>query len=179
MGSENKAFQMLADMAQRSLDNALGLPAQIEITPTWTGVGFTLGGRHMVAPMAEVAELTTLPSITLLPGVQTWMLGVTNLRGRLLPMVDMEGFFQTGKTSLRSRRVLSLEKGSLYTGLVVSEVFGMQHFPVDTFTAQTPEVSAAVAPFVNGAYVHEGREWVVFSPYALAEDNRFLNAAAA
>ena len=179
MGSENNAFQLLADIAKRSVDNALGLPAQVEIVPTWTGVGFTLGGQRMVAPMAEVAELITLPTITLLPGVQPWMLGVTNLRGRLLPMVDMEAFFRTGVAPSRSRRVLSLEKDELYTGLVVSEVFGMQHFPVDTFVEQTPPVPGMVAPFVRGAYVHDDREWVVFSPYALANDNRFLNAAAA
>ena len=77
MGSENKAFQLLADIAKRSVDNALGLPAQVEIVPTWSGVGFTLGGQHMVAPMAEVAELITLPTITLLPGVQR---GLAELR---------------------------------------------------------------------------------------------------
>ena len=178
MASENKAFQVLADIARRSLQFARGLPAQVEITPVWTGVGFVLGGRHMVAPMSEVAELTTLPAITALPGVQPWMLGVTNLRGRLLPLVDLETFFHTGAGLTRTRRVLSVEKDDLYSGLVVSEVFGMQHFPVDTFVQESTDVPTEIAPFVRGAYRHEGREWVVFSPFALAVDSRFLNAAA-
>jgi len=179
MASENKAFQTLADIARRSLQFARGLPAQVEITPIWTGVGFTLAGRRMVAPMSEVAELTTLPAITTLPGVQPWMLGVTNLRGRLLPLVDLEAFFQTGHLPSRSRRVLSIEKQDLYTGLVVSEVFGMQHFPVDTFVEQADDVPVSIAPFIRGAYVFQGRDWALFSPFALANDNRFLNAAAA
>jgi twitching motility protein PilI len=179
MASENKAFQTLADIARRSLQFARGLPAQVEITPVWTGVGFTLAGRHMVAPMSEVAELTTLPAITVLPGVQAWMLGVTNLRGRLLPLVDLEAFFQTGQVPSRTRRVLSIDKQDLYSGLVVAEVFGMQHFPVDTFVDQAVDVPESIAPFVQGAYRFQGIEWALFSPYALANDNRFLNAAAA
>jgi twitching motility protein PilI len=92
-----------------------------------------LDGHRMVSPMMEVAELLTPPSsITKLPGVKPWVRGVANLRGRLLPLVDLESFFGNPPVKNLRRRILSVEQSDLYSGLVVSEVFGMQHFPAAT-----------------------------------------------
>lgn len=180
MTDNNNPFALLVEMANQSLSQARGLPAQVEAIPNWSGVGFKLAGQLMIAPMGEVAELLTPPqSLTVLPGVQSWVKGVANVRGRLLPMIDLEAFFG-GKLagSNKARRVLAVEWGDLFTGLLVGEVYGMQHFPVDTFTDQLPDGVEPFAQYLAGAYVHEGKTWTVFSPFKLASDNRFMNAAA-
>ena len=179
MNKKKDPFLTLIGIANRSLKKAQGLPEQVEARETWTGVAFMLGGQPMVAPMAEVAELMHVPGWTSMPGVQNWVKGVANVRGRLLPMIDIEAYFG-GKLAgnNKSRRVLAVECNELFVGLIVSEVIGMQHFPIDTFVNQIPKDAAPFVEYTTGAYVHENKTWTVFSPFKLATDRRFINAAA-
>lgn len=171
-------FAVLLDIAERSVSNAQGLPAQVDIVPHWTGIGFTLAGHRFVAPMGEVAEILAPPPYTRLPGVQSWVQGVSNVRGRLLPLIDLESFFGGVLGNRRARRVLALELGELYSGLIVSEVFGMQHIPVDCFRNEVPEDLESLKPFLAGSYHYNDQIWSVFSPFKLAQNAEFFNAAA-
>lgn len=178
MNSPLEPFAALLDIAERSISNAQALPGQVDIKPFWSGIGFTLAGHRFVAPMAEVGEIMTPPPATRLPGVQSWVRGVCNVRGRLLPLIDLEHFFGGTLGERKLRRVLVLEVGELYSGLVVSEVFGMQHLPVDCFSDVVPEPLGALKPFLAGSYSHDGVTWAVFSPYKLARNAEFFNASA-
>lgn len=176
--NESRAFQALVELAGRSKHFARGLPAQVAIKPHWSGIGFSLMGRRFVAPMDEVSEMLEVPPYTRLPGVQPWVRGVANVRGRLLPLFDLAAFFGSKISSHRKqRRVLILDRDDLYSGLIVDQVFGMQHFPVDTFSDDNSELPKALAPFVSGAYRQGENQWNVFSPASLADEPRFTNAA--
>jgi len=179
MAEALEPFAALVALAQSSVQNAHGLPSQIEIKPHWSGVGFTLAGQRMVAPMTEVAEIFSVPNSTRLPGVKSWVRGVANVRGRLLPLLDLEAFFGGALSGNRKQqRVLALEYGDLFSGLIVSEVHGMQHFPVDSFHTDIAAELQPMRPFLAGAYRQNNRDWTVFSPFKLARDERFFNAAA-
>ncbi|WP_205588042.1 chemotaxis protein CheW, partial [Pseudomonas aeruginosa] len=103
--------------------------------------------------------------------------GVANVRGRLLPIMDLCGFLGTELSPLRKqRRVLVVEHLDVFAGLIVDEVFGMQHFPVDTFSEQLPPLEAALQPFIHGVF-HREQPWLVFSPHALAQHQGFLDVA--
>lgn len=180
MSGQSDSFAVLLDIAERSAKAARGLPAQVDIKPHWSGIGFSLGGHRLVAPMGEVAEILVQPSSTRLPGVKSWVKGVSNVRGRLLPLIDLESFFGGSLAGGRKHhRVLALELGDLFSGLIVNEVYGMQHFPVDCFTDEIPESLQPLGPYLAGAYYHNDEVWTVFSPFRLAQSNEFFNAAAA
>lgn len=177
MVKELEPFAQLLDIAGRSVEKAQDLPAQMDIKTHWTGIGFSLGGERFVAPMGEVSEILAQPQFTRLPGVHSWVRGVSNVRGRLLPLIDLEGFFGGNLGPRKNRRVLALEMGDLYSGLIVSEVYGMQHIPVDNFSDEIPETTSEYKSFLAGSYQHKDSVWAVFSPYKLAKDTRFFNAA--
>ena len=178
MSKPIEPFAALLDLAQRSISSAQGLPAQVDIKPHWSGIGFKLAGHRFVAPMGEVSEIMAQPPATRLPGVQSWVRGVSNVRGRLLPLIDLESFFGGTLGVRKRRRVLALELGDLYTGLIVSEVYGMQHIPVDSFRDEVPEAINTLKPFLAGSYNHNDQVWSVFSPFKLAQNAEFFNAAA-
>lgn len=178
--SQSSAYQTLASLAGLSIHSAKGLPAQVDVAPRWSGVGFSILGHHFVAPMAQVAELLELPSSTTpLPGVHPWVLGLSNVRGRLLPLIDLAHFFGGKITTIRKhQRVLSIEMGSLYTGLVVDRAYGMQHFATDKFRPLTAELPTDVQDFLVGEYVDDaGTSWSVFDISALVTEPHFTNAA--
>ncbi len=121
MSDVQTPFQLLVDIDQRCRRLAAGLPAQQEAVQSWSGIGFRMGGRFFVAPMGEVGEVLHEPRYTQLPGVKTWVKGVANVRGRLLPIMDLCGFLGTELSPLRKqRRVLVVEH------LDVAAVAGVQ-----------------------------------------------------
>lgn len=101
MSDVQTPFQLLVDIDQRCRRLAAGLPAQQEAVQSWSGIGFRMGGRFFVAPMGEVGEVLHEPRYTQLPGVKTWVKGVANVRGRLLPIMDLCGFLGTELSPLR------------------------------------------------------------------------------
>lgn len=170
-------FALLQDIDQRCRALAAGLPSQQATVQTWSGIGFRMGDRRFVAPMGEVGEVLHEPRFTRMPGVKSWVQGVANVRGRLLPVMDLCGFFGGELSPLRKlRRVLVVDHQSIFAGLTVDEVYGMQHFAVDAFTEQLPPLEASIAPFIQGVFQRE-HPWLVFSPYALVRDQAFLDVA--
>lgn len=177
MSDAQSPFQLLAAIDQRCRLLAAGLPSQQRTVQTWSGIGFRMGERYFVAPMGEIGEVLHEPRHTLLPGVKSWIKGVANVRGRLLPVMDLCGFFGSELSPLRKqRRVLVVDHQEVFAGLTVDEVFGMQHFPVDTFSEQLPPLEAAIEPFIHGVFQRE-QPWLVFSPHSLAKHQGFLDVA--
>lgn len=172
------AFEALTQLAERSRAGAHGLPAQVDIRPHWSGIGFALMGRNFVTPLGEVSEMLEVPAFTHLPGVQPWVQGVANVRGRLLPIFDMAMFYgQRLTASRKQRRVLILETETLYSGLLVDQVLGMQHFPVDDYQDDAGPLEDSIRSYTAGSYLRDGERWTVFRPALLAEDPRFISAA--
>lgn len=172
------SYVRLADYLARCRNTALALPARQDVVQYWSGIGFELDGRRYVAPLDQVSEILTPPSYTRVPGVLSWMKGVANVRGRLMAVMDLTGFLdKQTEAQVRRRRLLVMDRGELYTGLAVDDVFGMQHFDVDTFVGDPDGLDRAVQPYVQGSYSRNGEQWPVFSLEMLARDPRFLQVA--
>ncbi len=170
-------FERLHQIDSRCRALAAGLPSQKEVAHTWAGIGFRMGSRYYVAPMGEVGEVLPEPRQTQLPGVKPWIRGVANVRGRLLPVIDLCGYFGLELSPLRKqRRLLVVDHRDVFAGLTVDEVFGMQHFPVDGFSELLPHVESSIRPFLHGVFQRE-RPWLVFSPQTLAAHPDFLRVA--
>jgi len=93
--TENVALAELNTIAARCVANASPLPQQIDTRPVWEGVVFVLGEERFIASVSEIRELLTLPeSITRVPGTRPWMMGVANIRGDLLPIVDLQRYLE-------------------------------------------------------------------------------------
>lgn len=177
MSVNTHPFDLLMQLAEQCRRAATGLPAQEVVAETWSGIGFRLAGQVMVAAMGEVSEILHEPRYTVLPRVKSWVKGVANVRGRLLPIIDLSEFFHTpATTSRKQRRVLVLDRDDLFVGLLVDELFGMQHFPVNNFTTSIPVLAPPVRPFVVGGYTGEHMS-LIFNFRALARDQAFLDVA--
>jgi len=171
-------FNLLLDIAARSKRNASELPQQIEAVEYWRGVGFMLAGQRYVAQMSEAQEILQPPKVTKIPGVKSWVLGVANIRGRLVPIFDLAGFFDTSSGSdWRARRVLVVEHGEQLYGLLVDAVYGMNQFPVDELNTSGVVVAEKVQPFVQGAFLKDGAQWPLLSFDELVQSAEFMQIA--
>lgn len=178
MAQSKTAFQLLLDIDQRCRSLAAGLPLQEPRPYGWSGIGFRMGERFYVAPMGEVDEILHEPRYAVLPGVKPWIRGIANLRGRLLPIMDLHAFFgHELSPSRKPRRVLVIDYQDVFVGLLVDEVLGMQHFNERSLMPELPDDSEPdIAPYSQGRFLRE-QAWRVFSPRALVQSPGFMDVA--
>ena len=118
-------------------------------------------------------------SMTRVPGAKRWMLGIANLRGHLLPLVDLKLMLGTGRTSLRrATRVISVNHREIPAGLVVDEVLGFRRFMDNERVGEWPETAVRCDRYLEGAYQRGEDVWPIFDLYNLIESSAFLQAAA-
>ena len=171
-------FELLAEIERRSRE-AIG--GGVGAAPTeWVGVGFRIGDEQFVAAREQVREVLMLPeSMTRVPGAKRWLLGIANLRGHLLPLVDVKLLLGSGRTTLRrTTRVISVNHREIPAGLVVDEVIGFRRFVEGEFTDTWPETAVRCDRFLKGAYQRNDDIWPVFNLFSFIESNLFLQAAA-
>ncbi len=174
----NRALDILKQIQAATFRNAAQLPLKQDAHPEWQGMGFQVGGLRLVCAMGEIAEVLKLPRVTPLPGVKAWVLGIANIRGRLIPVVDLHEYLGMSPTlPMAQWRVLVVDDGNLAAGLLVEQSLGMQHFLKDSFEAVTPEVLGALQPYVQGAFRHGGRVFYEAHLKYILKDARFLDVA--
>ena len=118
-------------------------------------------------------------AMTRVPGAQRWMLGIANLRGHLLPLIDVKLLLGSGRTTLRrNTRVISVNHREVPAGLVIDEVLGFRRFSDHEFVEKAPDTIVRCDRFLNGSYKRGEESWPVFNLFDLVESNLFLQAAA-
>jgi len=176
--SDLSPISILRALEARIRSNVVGLPEQEKISETWSGIGFRMGQHYFVASMAEVTELLRVPAHTRLPNVKSWVLGVSNIRGRLIPIIDLNSFVGYDSTEpIRSRRILVIDYQGQPDGLVVDGVEGMQYFVADSFNEAVPELPDELKPFILGHFVKDRKVWSRFSMKTLGDHEQFQEVA--
>lgn len=180
--SDAGPFAVLADFEQRSLNHVAGAPEEADNEDLWRGIGFRLGERRMLSGIDEVTELLVMPPLTAVPGTQTWMLGIANVRGNLVPIVDLHQYLYGERTQTSNRsRVLRVGKGAAVVGLLVAEVLGQRTLNEEDrnrdAAGKEGEDDERLVRFVVGKTSLDGQEWSMFSMTNLVEASDFQHAA--
>ncbi|MEH6419463.1 chemotaxis protein CheW [Pseudomonas sp. CGJS7] len=177
-------FDVLSDYERRSLAHVPGLPEQLDAPGLWRGVGYRIGGRRLASTFTEVVEILSLPQVTQVPGAQAWMLGLANVRGSLLPIVDLKQFLEGERTVLHEgQRILLVRQPGGDVAVLIDELYGQRSFHdqqqvgLDDDSAQRM-VEGRYAHFVDRAYLIDGQPWGIFSLDRLARTPEFRQAAA-
>jgi len=171
-------FELLAEMEKQSRSAHFGQAAG-DSSDEWVGVGFRIGEEKFVASRDAVREVLMLPeNMTRVPGANRWLLGIANLRGHLLPLVDLKLMLGSGRTTLRrSTRVISVNHREVPAGLVVDEVLGFRRFMEHEFANEVQETVVRCDRFLTGTFARGDESWPVFNLSDLVESNTFLQAS--
>ena len=172
-------FLVLADYEQRSLAHVAGLPEQLDAPGLWRGVAYRVGSHRLASGFDEVVEILSLPPVTHVPGAQPWMLGVANVRGTLLPVVDLKQFLEGERTVIHeSQRVLVVRQSGGEVAVTIDELFGQRSFVEAQGIELEGVADGRYAHFVDRAYRVNDQAWGVFSLERLTRTPEFRQAAA-
>ena len=94
-------IELLLELETRAQSHAAALPQKIDIKKTWQGLGFRIGSINLIVPLEQVSEILTEVQLTEIPGVKSWVKGIANVRGNLLPIIDLVVLI-TGATAILS-----------------------------------------------------------------------------
>jgi twitching motility protein PilI len=174
----DRAITLLKGLEAAARAHAAPLPSGPAAEPAWQGMGFQVGGVRLVAPLDDIGEVITVPRITGVPRVRDWMLGIANVRGRLIPIVDLHLFLGMPSTQPVSRwRVLVVEDGDFVAGLVVEQLLGMQYFSERAGEPVQPEALGQLGRYVCRTFRQGGRVFHEARLQSILRDDRFLNVA--
>lgn len=127
--------------------------------------------------MGEVIEIFYVLRFIYILGVCFFLMGVVNVCGCFLFLVDLFSFFDIFCLfcSLCECWVLVVEEGDVFSGLVVDSVLGMQYFVFDSFKVLLEGVFENVWLFVIGGYECNEEVWKVFLVVDLFDDECFFD----
>ena len=172
-------FGILLDYERRSLAHEAGLPEQLDAPGLWRGVGYRIGARRLASGFDEVLEVLPMPQVTPVPGSQPWMLGVANIRGNLLPIVDLKQFLEGERTVLHEgQRVLIVRQPGGDVAVTIDEMYGQRSFQQEQQVEPEELAEGRYEHLIERAYRVDDNAWGIFSLDRLSRTPEFRQAAA-
>jgi twitching motility protein PilI len=140
-------------------------------------LGVMIGESRWLLNLQEAGEIISVGSITKVPLTQSWFLGLTNVRGNLISVIDLAHFRGEAPTRIdkESRIVAFSPSLSFNSGLLVSRVMGLRSL-VEMKPQQRPDSMAAPAPWAERQYLdRESKLWTELDLDLILQDPRFLH----
>lgn len=121
---------------------------------TW--VTFRLADETFAVPVEAVREVLRVSTVTRVPHAPEPIRGVTNLRGRVIPVIDLR--LRIGLPAIdldRSSRILVVDPRGRMLGLLVDAVRQVVHLDLDAIQAPPDDVMTVQSDYLTGVYQHD------------------------
>jgi twitching motility protein PilI len=138
-------------------------------------LGVMIGNMPCLLNLQEAGEILSVGSIAKVPLTQDWFLGLTNVRGNLVSVIDFARFQGQGATPVdrESRIVVFAPTLSFNCGLLVSRVLGLRN--VSDMRAQTNETEQAAAWCAQQYVDRDSQVWTELNLSLIVQDPQFLH----
>lgn len=176
-------FDLLLDIDRRSREQLPVAATATAVTTTAASsqsagrLAVRVGPWNFLLTMDDVAEIIPVPRVTIVPGVKPWLLGIANLRGTVMVVVDWQHYLG-GKPAvlMPNSRLIVVRSGEWHYGLLADEIINMRQFSTDSRLPSLDGIAASLRPYISEAFAAEQQQWLALMINRLLEDPRFLNA---
>jgi purine-binding chemotaxis protein CheW len=145
-GDETRAvLKARAEALARAGDENAGTRDVLEV------VAFTLGQEKYGIETRYIREVCPLNELTPLPGAPVFVLGVVNVRGQVLSVIDIGKLFdlpQRGVADLD--RILVLQDGGMEFGILGNSILGVVQVPTDELQPTLPTLTGLRGEYLKG-----------------------------
>jgi purine-binding chemotaxis protein CheW len=135
-------------------------------------VTFRVGDADYVVPANEVLHLETFETATPVPGAPSYVAGLVQVRGRLVPVVDLRARFGLPPVEhATGRRVVVVQSGARVVGLLVDSAREVLQLEPSAFEAPPEVLVAERGQFVKAVAVASKRLFMLVDiPRVIAEE---------
>jgi purine-binding chemotaxis protein CheW len=85
-------------------------------------VNFTIGEVNYGVPVEQVREVRDMQTVTPVPGSQSFVEGVTNLRGQIITVMDLRKRLNLPEKADSNEKIIIIDLGKHAVGVVVDSV---------------------------------------------------------
>lgn len=145
--------------ANQSIRNAQGQQAMLSSQLVQV-VTFELFGEIFALPILDVREIIRMTTITPVPQAPSFVEGVINLRGQILPIVDLRKRFGIAPQERTEETCIAVvELGhNVAVGLIVDAVREVESIPSDSVTPPPSLVAGSIgAEYIKGISNHQDK----------------------
>ncbi len=133
------------------------------------------GERNFLVDLPEAGEILSVPEITPVPQTRRWYLGLANVRGSLLSIVDLSRLTDSGATLTdKDSRILAFSPELRFNaGILVTRMQGLRN--IEQLVEDHTESMDPATPWL-GKHFRDGDngKWQELRLASLAADERFL-----
>ena len=114
-------------------------------------VTFSIGEEEFGVDILKVQEIIRTMEITKVPRAQDFVEGVINLRGKVIPIIDLRRRFGLdSKSHDKHTRIIVIEINSMIVGFVVDSVSEVLRIPASTVEPPPPVVAGLESDYISG-----------------------------
>jgi purine-binding chemotaxis protein CheW len=138
-------------LKERARDMAKEAAEQKSVSEAMELITFSLVTEIYGIESIFVREVYPLRDFTPLPGVPSYILGIINVRGQILPVVDLKKFFNLPEKGLGElNKILILDNGKMEFGILADVVHGTQSIESEDIRIVPPTVTGIGEEFLKG-----------------------------
>ena len=121
-------------------------------------VSFKLGSEEYGVDIAQVQEINRMVAVTHVPRAPQFMEGVINLRGQLIPIIDLRARFGMPRAEhTKNTRIVVTEIGAKRVGMVVDSVSEVLRLPVEDIEPAPEMITGVDTEYIRGVGKIEDR----------------------
>ncbi len=180
MSDVNASYAKLLEYEQRALGAEEPESGSAVSQGDWAGLAFRIADTQLVCGTDRIFESLPIPRVTRVPGTKPFILGLANVRGNLITVIDLGRYLEGEATpQTGSSRLLSATLRGRPVGLLVDEVYGQRNFMSgDASTPSLPE-NSPLAGLVRKQHRSGSETWQELDLPALFSQPEFLDGSAA
>ena len=114
-------------------------------------IEFGLALERYAIEAAYVREVHPLEDLTPLPGTPPFVAGIVNVRGRILPVIDLRKFFDLPEPGIAdAHKILLVHTAEMELGILADTVAGVVSIPLDTMQSSLPTLTGLREEYLKG-----------------------------
>ena len=173
MSAENKTENSRRDVLRARAKALAREPESRQATVAALEViEFGLAHERYAIEAAYVREVHPLEDLTPLPGTPPFVAGIVNVRGRILPVIDIKKFFDLPEPGITdAHKILLVHTKEMELGILADTVVGVRSIPLDTIQSSLPTLTGLREEYLKGV---TAERLVILDAARILSDRRIM-----
>ena len=135
-------------------------------------VEFMLAHERYALELVHIREVYPLKELTPLPGTPAFVLGIINVGGRILSVIDIKRFFELPEKGLTNlNKVIILQSDEMEFGILADEILGTERISESAIQRSLPTLTGVRADYLKGV---TGDRVVILDGEKLLSDEKIV-----
>lgn len=165
-GERSKILKARARALAREPDATAVTEERIDV------VEFLLAHERYGIESSSVREVYPLKEFTPVPCTPSFVLGMANVRGQILSVIDLKKFFDLPHKGLADlNKVIVARRGEMTLGILADVILGVRSLPIGDIQPPPPTLTGICAEYLKGV---TGERLVVLDVEKVLSDERIV-----